>query len=226
MSPGSSAQVVPLIPPGPAGKAIKDRLEAQGVSETELGDLFPAAINNYAHFYGKRRSEVNLHKVVFTSAGLRGWASADLGFAEKVLTVHFTAEDINGDTEIACTSPGGITTKLTITKDTTVGTVRTSLADRFDILPDLLQLVLPDSRLLMGSEDDTPILQSRPVSDAPVSVPQDSELSCWQQMLWQNSGAQAGMGKQLDGLVPEQSCVSSIPCSSSCRPGLGFKQSL
>lgn len=232
MCPGSLVRVVPLIPPGADGRAVKERLKAEGVSETELGDLLPAAINNYAHFYGKRRSEVNLHKVVFTSAGLRGWASADLGYAEKVLTVHFTSEDSDGDTVIACTSPGGITSKLTVTRDTTVAMVRTSLADQFSIQSDLLQLVLPDSRLLTGSEADKPILQSRPVPCAPVAVSQDSELSRWQRMLWQKSGTQAGMesldnsGKRLDPLVTEQCLVSIKPCSSSCYRGLGFKQSL
>lgn len=232
MCPGSLVRVVPLIPPGADGRAVKERLKAEGVSETELGDLLPAAINNYAHFYGKRRSEVNLHKVVFTSAGLRGWASADLGYAEKVLTVHFTSEDSDGDTVIACTSPGGITSKLTVTRDTTVAMVRASLADRFSIQSDLLQLVLPDSRLLTGSEADKPILQSRPVPCAPVAVSQDSELSRWQRMLWQKSGTQAGMesldnsGKRLDPLVTEQCLVSIKPCSSSCYRGLGFKQSL
>lgn len=140
-------------------KAKKHDLATKGFSDIDVA----AAIRNYAFFYKIKRSQVRISEVTLSSAGIEGWASANLGFADRVITLHFLGEEANHEeTEIECTSAGGSAIKIMIGPQTTVATLRSSLASELQAESDVLQLVLPDARLLTSADeslDEMKVLQ-------------------------------------------------------------------
>lgn len=130
------------------------RLVAEGVAASEVREMALMAVKNYAHFYQRSHRSVHICDILRSSAGLRGWAAADVGYVEKVVTLHISGQDADGSVEITCTSAGGSQSALQIAPTATVETFRIALSEKLKLQSDTLRLVMPDARLIDAVDDE------------------------------------------------------------------------
>jgi hypothetical protein len=145
------------------------RLYAEGISEIELEQSAYRAVMNFSHFYGiepgstdmlkcsNSKDDANIYRVVLSSAGLRGWAEAEVGAPTFVMTLHAVGEDADGNAEIACFNLGGNPVTVRFASDSTVRQFRAHLADKLQVNARSLRLTLPNADLLSESDDDTQV---------------------------------------------------------------------
>jgi hypothetical protein len=145
------------------------RLHAEGISESELEQSAYRAVMNFSHFYGiepgstnilkcsHSKDEANIYRIVLSSAGLRGWAEAEVGAPTFVMTLHAVGEDADGNAEIACFNLGGNPVTVRFASDSTVREFRTHLADKLQANARSIRLILPNADLLSESDDHTQI---------------------------------------------------------------------
>jgi hypothetical protein len=145
------------------------RLESERISVTELEESAYRAVMNFSHFYGiplgsmdptncsQTKDDANIRRVVLSSAGLRGWAEANIGAPAYVMTLHAVGEDADGIAEIACFTIAGNSVAVRFASDSTVGEFRTQLANQLHVHASYLKLILPNAEMLTELDNDKQI---------------------------------------------------------------------
>lgn len=142
-----------------ADAAAAGRLKAEDVSDDEIKALAPLAIMKFAQFYGADTHTVSICRIVRSSAGLRGWATAAIGLPEKVVTLSLLEECSDGSAVILCITPGGGSTTVSMAAHSSLYDLNISLGNILNLHHDRIRLILPSARLLQGSDYESPILQ-------------------------------------------------------------------
>lgn len=151
------------------GGVAKARLESEGISVTELEESAYRAVMNFSHFYGippgsmdlsncsQTKDDANICRVVLSSAGLRGWAEANIGAPAYVMTLHAVGEDADGIAEIACFTIAGSSVTVRFASDSTVSEFRTQLANQLHVQASYVRLILPSAEMLTELDSDKQI---------------------------------------------------------------------
>lgn len=122
----------------------------------ERENLGPIAIANYAKFHVLNPDDVSLSDVVLSSAGLQGWAEADI--QEVVLTLSIV-EFMEGAVVVSCTDMSGKTVAtLPVSPDQPLDGFRVAVAEHMHKHWWQLRLVCSDARMLDSGDPSQPLL--------------------------------------------------------------------
>lgn len=137
----------------------EDRMrQVKTIPDDVRENLVPVAIANYASFHGYDPGDVRLEDVMYSSAGIDGWAESD--FSELVVQCFLLPERVEDAAMVSCTKLNGtVITTIPVSPKVLAVDFQKALSQCVHIEPWRLRCVLPNGLLLEPVYESVPLLE-------------------------------------------------------------------